>query len=183
MGLGALFGGAKAPKSRPRRRDCFLTAPPASLNMLVVSTNFAKTLVCKREYDVILWRHKQRVSSNNDHHMPLLHTRTWQGGIQSSSHPGHHQTSARHWLRLLLIFNLNSGSRQNAQLRLRSPGYGQSRAQKPSGVTTCIHVGISCNGAEFGESQRRQIVLLRRCYYEHYQDSQTCWLEIPKNWA
>ena len=32
--------------------------------MHVVSTNFAKTLVYKREYDVILWCHKQRISSN-----------------------------------------------------------------------------------------------------------------------
>jgi len=27
---------------------------------------------CKPEYDVILWRHKRLISSNNDHHMPLL---------------------------------------------------------------------------------------------------------------
>jgi len=43
--------------------------------MHVVSTNFAKTLVCKREYDVMLRRHKQRISSN--HHTPLLNTRIW----------------------------------------------------------------------------------------------------------
>ena len=43
------------------------TAAPASLNMHVVSTNFAKTFVCKSEYDVVLWRHKPRISSNNDH--------------------------------------------------------------------------------------------------------------------
>jgi len=77
------------------------TAPhstaPAFLNMHVVSTNFVKTLVCKRAYDVILWRHKQRISSNNDHHSPLFNTRIWKGGIQSSNRPGHHQTSARHW--------------------------------------------------------------------------------------
>ena len=55
------------------------TAAPASLNMHVVSTNFAKTLICKREYDVILWRHKQRISNNNDHYTPLLNTRIWKG--------------------------------------------------------------------------------------------------------
>jgi len=33
------------------------TAAPASLNMHVVSANLAKTLICKNEYDVILWRH------------------------------------------------------------------------------------------------------------------------------
>jgi len=40
----------------PSRGDgtCFPTAAPASLNMHVVSKNFAKTLVCKREYDVVL---------------------------------------------------------------------------------------------------------------------------------
>jgi len=30
--------------------------------------------------------------------MPLLNTRIEKGGIQSSSRPGHHQTSARHCL-------------------------------------------------------------------------------------
>ena len=78
----------------PQHFYCSLchTAAPASLNMHVVSTNFAKTLVCKREYDVILWRHKQCISSNNGHHRPtpLLNTRIWQGGIQPSSRPGHH---------------------------------------------------------------------------------------------
>ena len=68
----------------------------SALNMHVVSTNFAKTLICKREYDVILWRHKQRISNNSDHYTPLLNTRIWKEGIQSSSRPGHHQTSARH---------------------------------------------------------------------------------------
>jgi len=30
--------------------------------MHTVSKNFAKMLVCKREYEVILWRHKQHIS-------------------------------------------------------------------------------------------------------------------------
>jgi len=64
------------------------TAPPAAapafLNMHVVSTNFAKTLVCKRENDVILWRQKECIFSTNDHHSPLFNTRIWKGGIQSS---------------------------------------------------------------------------------------------------
>jgi len=55
-----LLVGAKPTKALPWRRDCFPTAAPASLNMHVVSTNFTKTLVCKRQYDVILWRHKER---------------------------------------------------------------------------------------------------------------------------
>jgi len=36
-----------------------------------MSTNFVKTLVCKREHDGKLWRHKQRTPNTNDHHMPL----------------------------------------------------------------------------------------------------------------
>jgi len=42
-----------------------------------MSTNFAKTLVANVIYDVILWRYKQRISSNNDHHAPLLNTKIW----------------------------------------------------------------------------------------------------------
>ena len=63
-------------------------------NMHVISINFAKTLVRKREYDVILWRRKERIYSNNDHHKPLLNTKILYGGIQLSSRPGHHQISA-----------------------------------------------------------------------------------------
>jgi len=40
------------------------TAALASLNTHVVSANFAKTLICKHDYDVILHHHKQRISSN-----------------------------------------------------------------------------------------------------------------------
>jgi len=40
-------------------------------NMHIMSTNFAKTLVWKYDYDVKLWRHKQRTPNTNDHHMPL----------------------------------------------------------------------------------------------------------------
>jgi len=39
-----------------------------------MSTNFAKTLVWKHEYDVKLWRHKQCTPNTNDHHMPLNET-------------------------------------------------------------------------------------------------------------
>jgi len=38
--------------------------------MRIVSTNFAKILVWKRKYGVILWRHKQHTTSNNDRHRP-----------------------------------------------------------------------------------------------------------------
>jgi len=82
-----------------------LAAAPAFLNMQVVSTSFAKMLVCKPENDVILWRHKQRIFSNNDHHSPLFNTTIWKEGIQSSSRPGHHQTSARHWKKVLALSN------------------------------------------------------------------------------
>jgi len=36
-----------------------------------MSTNFAKTLVWKQDYDIILWRHKQRTPNTNDYPMPL----------------------------------------------------------------------------------------------------------------
>jgi len=39
--------------------------------MHIMSTNFAKTLVWKYDYDVELWRHKERTPNKNDHHMPL----------------------------------------------------------------------------------------------------------------
>ena len=38
----------------------------------IVSKNFAKTLDLKREFDVTVWRHKQRTPSNNDHYKPLF---------------------------------------------------------------------------------------------------------------
>ena len=39
-----------------------------------MSRNFAKTLVWKLDYDVILWRHKQRTPNTNDYPMPLNET-------------------------------------------------------------------------------------------------------------
>jgi len=39
--------------------------------MHIMLTNFAKTLVWKHEYDVKLWRHKQRTLNANDNHMLL----------------------------------------------------------------------------------------------------------------
>jgi len=65
--------------------------------MQTVSTNITEALVCKREYYVILWRQKQLISSNNDHHTPhsILEFRR---GAYNQAVPGHHQTSARPWL-------------------------------------------------------------------------------------
>jgi len=40
--------------------------------MYTMSTNFAKALVWKYDYDVKLRRHKQRTPNTNDHHTPLL---------------------------------------------------------------------------------------------------------------
>jgi len=45
--------------------------------MHVVWKKVVKTVVCKREYDVILLRHKQRITSNNDHYKQLLNTKIW----------------------------------------------------------------------------------------------------------
>jgi len=39
--------------------------------MLIVSTNFAKMLVMKNEYDVTMRHHKQSTPNANDHHMLL----------------------------------------------------------------------------------------------------------------
>jgi len=45
--------------------------------MHIVSTNFVKTLVLKQEYDVKLWRHKQRTPNTNDHHVPFNEPPPW----------------------------------------------------------------------------------------------------------
>ena len=42
-----------------------------------MSTNFAKTLVWKQDYDVKLWRHKQRTTNTNDYPMSLNETPPW----------------------------------------------------------------------------------------------------------
>jgi len=39
-----------------------------------MSTKFAKTLLWEHDYDVKLWRHKQRTPNTNVHHMPLNET-------------------------------------------------------------------------------------------------------------
>jgi len=44
--------------------------------MHIMSTNFVKMLVWKDEYDVKLWRHKERTANTNDHHMPLIEKKT-----------------------------------------------------------------------------------------------------------
>ena len=49
----------------------------ACIMMCIVSNNFSKTLDLKREIDVILWRHKQRTSSNNDHRTPPTCSHQW----------------------------------------------------------------------------------------------------------
>ena len=54
-----------------------------------MSTNFAKTLVWKQDYDVILWRHKQRTPNTNDYPMPLNET------------PPMKSFCVRHWARRL----------------------------------------------------------------------------------
>jgi len=35
-----------------------------------MSINFVKTLVWKHDYDVKLWRHKERTPNTNDHQSP-----------------------------------------------------------------------------------------------------------------
>ena len=55
---------------------------------MLCETNFAKTLVCERECNDMLWHHKQRISSNNDHHTPLLNTRIWLEAYNQAVAPG-----------------------------------------------------------------------------------------------
>ena len=45
--------------------------------MHIMSKNFTKTLVWKHAYDAKLWRHKERTSNTNDHHMPLNDSPPW----------------------------------------------------------------------------------------------------------
>ena len=45
--------------------------------MQIISTNFAKTLVWKHEYDVKMWRHKQLTPNANDHHMHWMKSPPW----------------------------------------------------------------------------------------------------------
>jgi len=46
-------------------------------NVHIMSTNFAKTLFWKQDYDVKLWRHKQRTPNTNDYPMPLNEAPPW----------------------------------------------------------------------------------------------------------
>ena len=68
-----------------------------------MSTNFAKTLVWKQDYDVILWRHKQRTPNTNDYPMPLNETPPlggpWPTGGQQAvfGGPWHHFAYATGW--------------------------------------------------------------------------------------
>ena len=58
-----------------------ITPQPKNLavkNMHIMSTNFAKTLVWKHEYDVKLWRHKQRTQNTNYQHTPLNELPPWE---------------------------------------------------------------------------------------------------------
>jgi len=45
--------------------------------MHIMSTNFAKALVWKHEYDVKLWHHKERTPNTNDYHMPPNENFPW----------------------------------------------------------------------------------------------------------
>jgi len=53
--------------------------------MHIMSTKFAKTLVWKHEYNIELWRHKQRKPNTNDHHMPLIEP-PWKFSAYATDH-------------------------------------------------------------------------------------------------
>jgi len=89
----------------------------------IMSTNLAKTLVWKHEYDVIFWRHKQRTLDTNDHHMPLNETPQWKfyayatgpGCVRTRSVWAWTQKPRWHWLRQLLV----PSARQAIRLKQR----------------------------------------------------------------
>jgi len=56
-------------------------------------TNFAKTLVWKQDYDVKLWRNKQRTTNTNDYPMPLNETPPWKFSAYATA--CHHNSNQR----------------------------------------------------------------------------------------
>jgi len=69
---------------------------------MIMSRNFAKTLVWKHGNDVKLWRYKQCTSNTNDHHMTLNQTaprenflRTPLSMTQKLLHLRHHSQKIR----------------------------------------------------------------------------------------
>jgi len=111
--------------------------------MRIMSTNFAKELVWKHEYDVKLWRHKDTTPGTNDHHMPLNETpmkifflRHWLGDwpvfLQQLDWPLNWQWSLwsrdpptnrhRNQLRTLHWFGSYTGSYQNRRQKVFNKG-------------------------------------------------------------
>jgi len=54
--------------------------------MHIMSTNFVKMLVWKDEYDVKLWRQKERTANTNDHHMPLIEKKLHEKFLRTPLH-------------------------------------------------------------------------------------------------
>ena len=78
---GFKFQGVYPRKNLVVRTPCFSASYPQGVRVTpvknhwhITSWNFAKTLVWKQEYDVKLWRHKQRTPNTNDHRMALNET-------------------------------------------------------------------------------------------------------------
>jgi len=77
----------------------------------------------------------------------MLNTKTWKGGIQSSSRPGHHQTSARHWLHLGKVLHQQHKKTVNRGVCVNSFSYfkiklrDQDKAWVPHEVcTSCVEI-------------------------------------------
>jgi len=56
-------------------------------NVHIMSTNFAKTLVWKQDYDVKLRRHNQRTPNTNDYPMPLNESLPWKFSAYATGSP------------------------------------------------------------------------------------------------
>ena len=101
--------------------------------MPIMSTNFAKTLVRKHEYDVKLWRHKQRIPSTNDHHMPLTETFPWKFSAYTTDCQVYDSTAEK--LVLLVKHRLKLETTHKAQSSYRrsfSAGIGRLRSRVES---------------------------------------------------
>ena len=63
-----------------------------------MSKKLAKTLVWKYDYDVKLWRHKQRTPNINDHHMPLNEIPPWKFSAYATADSCHGSLMLRNQL-------------------------------------------------------------------------------------
>ena len=112
-----------------------------------MSTNFAKTLVWKQDYDVILLRHKQRTPNTNDYPLPLHETPPWNVSVYATVHDGVLKLNSSKFtftsadLNIFVIFNAksvvlnrrqghNEGGKGTQSPRRRITAGGAEKSQK-----------------------------------------------------